>query len=44
VLSNEPGISKEAIARARREFLGVRPKAKSGPEVSPDAEKKDGEQ
>lgn len=26
VLSNEPGISKEAIARARREFLGVRPK------------------
>jgi hypothetical protein len=24
-LSNEPGISKEAIARARREFLGVRP-------------------
>ncbi len=28
VLSNEPGISKEAIARARREFLGVRPKKK----------------
>lgn len=27
-LSNEPGISKEAIARARREFLGVRPKRK----------------
>lgn len=26
VLSSEPGISKEAIARARREFLGVRPK------------------
>ncbi len=26
VLSNEPGISKEAIARARSEFLGVRPK------------------
>lgn len=26
VLSNDPGISKEAIARARREFLGVRPK------------------
>lgn len=26
VLSNEPGVSKEAIARARREFLGVRPK------------------
>ncbi|MBB3963499.1 phage protein Gp27 family protein [Rhizobium metallidurans] len=25
-LSTEPGISKEAIARARREFLGVRPK------------------
>lgn len=25
VLSNEPGISKEAISRARREFLGVRP-------------------
>ncbi|MCY1669327.1 DUF3486 family protein [Rhizobium sp. SL86] len=31
VLSNEPGISKEAIARARREFLGVRPKK---PEVT----------
>lgn len=44
VLSNEPGISKEAIARARRDFLGVRPKAKSVPEVSPDTEKKDGEQ
>ncbi|CUX60196.1 DUF3486 family protein [Agrobacterium tumefaciens] len=44
VLSNEPGISKEAIARARRDFLGVRPKAKSVPEVSPDADKKDGEQ
>ncbi|CAD7055397.1 hypothetical protein RHAB21_00709 [Pseudorhizobium halotolerans] len=29
VLSNEPGVSKEAIARARREFLGVRPKKKS---------------
>jgi hypothetical protein len=28
VLSNEPGISKEAIARARHEFLGVRPKKK----------------
>ncbi len=28
VLSNEPGISKEAIARARREFLGVRPMKK----------------
>lgn len=28
VLSNEPGVSKEAIARARREFLGVRPKKK----------------
>ncbi|WP_160009798.1 phage protein Gp27 family protein [Rhizobium sp. 18055] len=27
-LANEPGISKEAIARARREFLGVRPKKK----------------
>lgn len=25
-LASEPGISKEAIARARREFLGVRPK------------------
>lgn len=25
-LSKEPGISKEAIARARRDFLGVRPK------------------
>lgn len=25
-LSREPGISKEAIARARRDFLGVRPK------------------
>ncbi len=29
ILSNEPGITKEAIARARREFLGVRPKAKT---------------
>lgn len=28
ILSQEPGISKEAIARARREFLGVRPQAK----------------
>lgn len=28
VLSSEPGISKEAIARARREFLGVRPMKK----------------
>lgn len=28
VLSAEPGVSKEAIARARREFLGVRPKKK----------------
>jgi len=28
VLSSEPGVSKEAIARARREFLGVRPKAR----------------
>ncbi|MBB4955570.1 hypothetical protein H4S14_003609 [Agrobacterium vitis] len=27
-LSLEPGISKEAIARARREFLGIRPKKK----------------
>lgn len=27
-LSNEPGVSKEAIARARREFLGVRPMKK----------------
>lgn len=27
-LSNEPGISKEAIARARRDFLGVRPMKK----------------
>jgi len=44
VLSNEPGISKEAIARARREFLGVRPKAKSVPEFSPDAEKKSDEE
>lgn len=26
ILGNEPGVSKEAIARARREFLGVRPK------------------
>ncbi|EHS51505.1 phage protein [Rhizobium sp. PDO1-076] len=29
-LSSEPGISKEAIARARLEFLGVRPKKKDG--------------
>lgn len=29
ILSNEPGITKEAIARARREFLGVRPKPKN---------------
>lgn len=28
-LASEPGISKEAIARARREFLGVRPKKKA---------------
>lgn len=42
ILSNEPGISKEAIARARREFLGVRPKAKSVPDDAPDADKKDG--
>lgn len=28
VLSNEPGVSKDAIARARREFLGVRPPKK----------------
>lgn len=27
-LSNEPGISKDAIARARRDFLGVRPMKK----------------
>lgn len=32
VLSSEPGVSKEAIARARREFLGVRPKKKPKPE------------
>lgn len=32
LLSHEPGVSAEAIARARREFLGVRPKkAKSEP-------------
>lgn len=29
LLSNEPGVSAEAIARARREFLGVRPKKKA---------------
>jgi hypothetical protein len=29
MLSSEPGVSKEAIARARREFLGVRPKKKA---------------
>jgi hypothetical protein len=29
-LALEPGISKEAIARARRDFLGVRPKEKDG--------------
>lgn len=29
MLSSEPGISKEAIARARHEFLGVRPKKKA---------------
>ncbi|MCT7668200.1 DUF3486 family protein [Shinella kummerowiae] len=28
-LASDPGISKEAIARARREFLGVRPKKKA---------------
>lgn len=28
VLSKEPGVSKDAIARARREFLGVRPQKK----------------
>lgn len=28
MLSNEPGVSKEAIARARRDFLGVRSKSK----------------
>ncbi|MDR6102781.1 hypothetical protein QE369_002978 [Agrobacterium larrymoorei] len=33
VLSNEPGISKEAIARARREFLGVRAKPKKDGET-----------
>ena len=31
-LSREPGISKDAIARARRDFLGVRPKKKDAPE------------
>lgn len=30
-LASEPGISREAIARARREFLGVRPKKKAEP-------------
>ena len=46
MLSNEPGISKEAIARARQDFLGVRQKikAKSVPKVSQDANRKDGEQ
>ncbi|MDG3575988.1 DUF3486 family protein [Rhizobium sp. YJ-22] len=35
MLSSEPGISKEAIARAKREFLGVRPKKpKPAPEGS----------
>lgn len=29
-LSREPGISEEAIARARRDFLGVRPKQTDG--------------
>lgn len=29
MLSSEPGISRDAIARARREFLGVRPKAQT---------------
>ncbi|MDP9590110.1 UNVERIFIED_ORG: hypothetical protein J2W19_002666 [Shinella zoogloeoides] len=29
LLSNEPGVSREAIARARRDFLGVRPKKKA---------------
>lgn len=33
-LSREPGISKEAIARARRDFLGIRPKAKAEPEAN----------
>lgn len=32
-LSNEPGVSKEAIARARREFLGVRPMKKKAEDV-----------
>ena len=29
MLSKEPGVSAEAIARARRDFLGIRPKVKS---------------
>lgn len=33
-LSREPGISKDAIARARRDFLGVRPKKKAEPEAN----------
>ena len=33
VLSNEPGVSKEAIARARREFLGIRPMKKKSEDV-----------
>lgn len=33
ILSNEPGITKEAIARARREFLGVRPTPKKEGEL-----------
>lgn len=36
VLSNEPGISKEAIARARREFLGVRSKPAGNQDVRPE--------
>lgn len=35
ILSNEPGISAEAIARARREFLGVRPQKKEAGEAGP---------
>lgn len=33
-IAREPGISKEAIARARRDFLGIRPKAKAEPEAN----------
>lgn len=33
MLSNEPGISADAIARARREFLGVRPPKQEAGEV-----------